>query len=57
MEMPNTNPQSTTIKELLEEKYKLASEKSLANYSFYLGATNDNINEILKSSILKQFVE
>lgn len=47
MEMPNTVPQATTI-ELLEDKYKIASEKSLANYSFYLGATNDNIEEILK---------
>lgn len=47
MEMPNTIPQATTI-ELLEDKYKIASEKSLANYSFYLGATNDNIDEILK---------
>ncbi len=45
MEMPNTDPQTTTL-ELLEEKFKLASEKSLANYSFYLGATNDNIEEI-----------
>jgi len=47
MEMPNTIPQSTTI-ENLEAKYKLASEKSLANYSFYFGATNDNIDELLK---------
>lgn len=47
MEMPNTKPQAATI-ELLEEKYKIASEKSLANYSFYLGATNDNIDEIKK---------
>jgi len=47
MEMPNTNPQATTI-ELLEEKYTLAKQKSLANYSFYLGATNDNIEEIKK---------
>lgn len=47
MEMPNTVPQSITL-ELLEEKYKIASEKSLANYSFYFGATNDNIEEILK---------
>lgn len=47
MEMPNTNPQTTTI-ELLEDKFKVASEKSLANYSFYLGATNDNIDEIVK---------
>lgn len=47
MEMPNTNPQTTTI-ELLDDKFKVASEKSLANYSFYLGATNDNIDEIVK---------
>ena len=47
MEMPNTLPQTTTIN-LLEEKYKMASEKSLANYSFYLGATNNNIKEIKK---------
>lgn len=47
MEMPNTIPQSTTI-ELLEEKYKRASEVSLANYSFFFGATNDNLEEILK---------
>lgn len=47
MEMPNTNPQTTTI-ELLDEKFKISSEKSLANYSFYLGATNDNIDEIVK---------
>jgi dihydroorotase len=47
MEMPNTKPQATTIN-TLEEKYKIASEKSLANYSFYLGATNDNIDEIRK---------
>lgn len=47
MEMPNTVPQTVTI-ELLEDKYKIASEKSLANYSFFFGATNDNIEEILK---------
>ena len=47
MEMPNTSPQTTTI-ELLEEKYTIASKKSLANYSFYFGATNDNLEEILK---------
>ncbi len=48
MEMPNTNPQATNH-EILEDKYKLASEKSIANYSFYLGATNDNLEEILKT--------
>ncbi|NOU16326.1 MAG: dihydroorotase [Bacteroidales bacterium] len=47
MEMPNTSPQTTTIS-LLNDKFKIASEKSLANYSFYLGATNDNIEEIIK---------
>ena len=48
MEMPNTNPQTIT-QELLEEKYKIASQKSLANYSFYIGATNDNLDELLKT--------
>ncbi|WP_194776082.1 dihydroorotase [Pararhodonellum marinum] len=47
MEMPNTHPQTTTL-ELLEEKFSIAKEKSLANFSFYLGATNDNIDEIKK---------
>ena len=47
MEMPNTDPQTITL-QLLEDKYKIASEKSLANYSFYFGATNDNILELLK---------
>lgn len=45
MEMPNTDPQTTDL-ELLESKYDLAAGKSLANYSFYLGATNDNIETI-----------
>jgi len=47
MDMPNVSPQTTSIK-YLEDKYKIASEKSVANYSFYLGATNDNIDEIRK---------
>ena len=47
MEMPNTVPQAVTI-ELLEEKYARAKEVSLANYSFFLGGTNDNLEEILK---------
>jgi len=47
MEMPNTVPQAVTL-ELLEDKFKIASEKSLANYSFFFGATNDNMEEILK---------
>ncbi|MCX6277881.1 MAG: dihydroorotase [Bacteroidetes bacterium] len=45
MEMPNTIPNATTL-EILEEKYRLASLKSLANYSFFLGASNFNIQEI-----------
>ncbi len=48
MEMPNTSPQTITQK-LLEEKYIIGSQKSLANYSFYIGATNDNIEELLKT--------
>jgi dihydroorotase len=48
MDMPNTNPQTIT-QELLENKYNIASEKSLANYSFYIGATNNNVDELLKT--------
>ena len=48
MEMPNTNPQAVT-QEILEEKYKRASEVSAANFSFYMGATNDNLDEVLKT--------
>ena len=48
MDMPNTNPQTTT-QALLQQKFDLAAQKSAANYSFYLGATNDNIDEILKT--------
>lgn len=47
MEMPNTIPSATTI-ELLEQKYTRASEVSLANYSFYMGTTNTNLNELLR---------
>lgn len=47
MEMPNTKPQ-TTIAQALNEKFEMASRKSIANFSFYLGATNDNIQELLK---------
>lgn len=46
MEMPNTNPQTIT-NEALNNKLQIASTKSLANFSFYLGATNDNIEEII----------
>ncbi len=47
IEMPNTNPQTTTI-EKLEEKFKIAEKTSSANYSFMFGGTNDNLEEILK---------
>jgi dihydroorotase len=49
MEMPNTVP-NTLTQALLEEKYALAAEKSLANYSFYMGASNDNLEEVLKTN-------
>ena len=48
MEMPNVNPPSVT-QELLEEKYRIAAQTSLANYSFYMGATNDNLDEVLRT--------
>ena len=47
IEMPNTNPQATTLVEL-EKKFEIASKDSLANYSFMFGGTNDNLDEILK---------
>jgi dihydroorotase len=52
MEMPNTNPQSVT-QDLLEQKYQRASKVSAANYSFYMGATNDNLDEVLKTDPAK----
>ena len=48
MEMPNTKPPTTT-REALEWKFSRAAQTSLANYSFYIGATNDNIDEVLKA--------
>ena len=45
MEMPNTNPSTTSI-ELINQKNEIAAKNSLVNYSFFLGATNDNIDEI-----------
>ncbi len=47
IEMPNTNPQTTTI-DRLEEKFEIAGKTSFANYSFMFGGTNDNLDEILK---------
>lgn len=52
MEMPNTVPPTFT-QELLEEKYRIASKNSLANYSFFMGASNDNLEEVLKTNIQK----
>ena len=49
MEMPNTVP-NTLTQELLEDKFNIASKSSLANYSFFMGASNDNIEEVLKTN-------
>jgi len=48
MEMPNTVP-NTLTQELLQDKYDIGEKTSLANYSFYMGASNDNIEEVLKT--------
>ncbi|MDF3076725.1 MAG: dihydroorotase, multifunctional complex type [Sphingobacteriaceae bacterium] len=48
MEMPNTVP-NTLTQQLLEQKYQIAAQKSLANYSFYMGAANNNLDEVLKT--------
>ena len=48
MDMPNTNPPAVTL-EILEKKYEIAKRTSYANYSFYLGGSNDNLDEILKA--------
>ena len=48
MEMPNTKPPALT-QELLQDKYDIAAKNSLANYSFFMGASNDNLEEVLKT--------
>jgi len=48
MEMPNTIPNTLTL-DLLEQKYRMAAQKSLANYSFYMGASNDNLMEVVRT--------
>ena len=48
MEMPNTKPQALT-QDLLADKYAIAEERSLANYSFFMGVSNDNLEEALKT--------
>lgn len=50
MEMPNTSPPTFT-QALLEDKYQIAARTSLANYSFYIGASNDNLEEVLKTNL------
>jgi dihydroorotase len=49
MEMPNTIPNALT-QTLLEDKYQIAARTSLANYSFYMGASNNNLDEVLKTN-------
>ena len=49
MEMPNTKPQTLT-QELLEEKFQLGDKKSIANFSFFMGASNNNLSEVLKTN-------
>lgn len=53
MEMPNTMPAALTQK-LLEEKYAIASQTSLANYSFFMGTSNDNADEVLRTNDKKK---
>ncbi|OEK06314.1 dihydroorotase [Roseivirga misakiensis] len=48
MEMPNTVP-NTLTQELLQDKYDIAAQSSIANYSFFMGASNDNLDEVLKT--------
>jgi len=52
MEMPNTIPNALTL-DLLEDKYNIASKTSLANYSFFMGVSNDNAGEALKANNFK----
>lgn len=49
MEMPNTVP-NTLTQELLADKYAIGAQKALANYSFFMGASNDNLEEVLKTN-------
>ncbi|MGN6604444.1 MAG: dihydroorotase [Ginsengibacter sp.] len=55
MEMPNTIPNALTV-ELLEDKYIIGSQRSLANYSFFMGVSNDNADEVLKMNKRKKDV-
>ena len=49
MEMPNTVPNALT-QALLEDKYAIASEKSIGNYSFFMGVSNDNYDEVMRTN-------
>jgi len=49
MEMPNTNPQTIT-QDLLNEKFEMGAKSSIANFSFYMGSTNDNLKELIKTN-------
>lgn len=55
MEMPNTNPPTVT-QELLEDKYHIAAQTSVANFSFFMGVTNDNADEVLRTNEKKMDV-
>src|SRR5687768_8085587 len=55
MEMPNTNPPVFT-QDLLEQKYNIAAQSSLANYSFFMGTSNDNLEEVLRTNDKKREV-
>ncbi len=55
LDMPNTKPATTTIR-LLREKKELAKEKAVVNYGFYIGATEDNIEDVKKASIVKLYL-
>ena len=53
MEMPNTNPPAFT-QDLLEQKYDIAKHHALANYSFFMGTSNDNLDEVLRTNDKKK---
>ena len=55
MEMPNTNPPALTL-EILEQKYAIAAAGSPANYSFFMGVSNDNAEEVLKANQFKRSI-
>ena len=52
MEQPNTNPAALT-QELLEQKYQIATQTSLANYTFFMGTSNDNYDEVMRTDFSK----